>query len=329
MARLRDSPDDLNALIGATADYLRLDAGWVEKDFWVVEVLRAATGQVDVRARDGSAHPVATIFKGGTSLSRIFGIIERFSEDVDLLVAFPDVPASPNAKDKVLKAIRDNVAEHLGMAGTETSVTTGVKRYIRYPYAAQFASTGITEGVLLEMGSRGGSFPYLAHDLRSMIAHHAIAEMGGQEDDWDEFIPVGVQVLAPERTLLEKLALLHDGASRYPDAKARDKLLAGGRHLYDVHRLLTFVSVTDSLRAGGPSALESMCADIDEHSANAEFSFTPRPTGGYSASPLLDPTGQFREALRQGYDTAMRLVHGQRPSFDECLDTIRASRPLV
>ena len=70
---------------------LNIDAGFVEKDFWVIEVLRAATTSAAIIAKDRSHHLVQTIFKGGTSLSRVYGLIERFSEDVDLLVSFPSV----------------------------------------------------------------------------------------------------------------------------------------------------------------------------------------------------------------------------------------------
>jgi predicted nucleotidyltransferase component of viral defense system len=84
MALLRNEPDSLDALVATTAVTLGIDAAFVEKDFWVIEVLRAATGEVTVLAKDGQRYPVQTIFKGGTSLSRAYGLIERFSEDVDL-----------------------------------------------------------------------------------------------------------------------------------------------------------------------------------------------------------------------------------------------------
>jgi len=106
MARLKDDPDTLNALVATTADALGIDAAFVEKDFWVIEVLRAATKDVVVVDKDGQCHPVTAIFKGGTSLSRVYGLIERFSEDVDLLAAFPDADLSIGARDRVLKRLR-------------------------------------------------------------------------------------------------------------------------------------------------------------------------------------------------------------------------------
>jgi hypothetical protein len=329
MPLLRDHPDDLDALVAATASSLRLDTAFVEKDFWVIEVLRAATAPIQTTAKDGSQHPVRTIFKGGTSLSQAYGLIERFSEDVDLLVSFPQVDIGIGARDKVLKAIRDAVARHLATTGVQGAVTTGVKRYIRYPYPARHGSPEVTEGVLLEMGSRGGAFPTREHDLPSMIANHAVDTLGEADDAWDEFESVSVAVLAPERTLLEKLALLHDAASRYPDDNARAKLLRGGRHLYDVHKLLSSDDVIATLSTLGPAGVADLCRDIDDHSENADFSFTTRPAAGYQASPLLDPKSPCRDALRQGYATAMTLVYGEQPTLEDCIQSIRASGPLL
>jgi hypothetical protein len=68
MTQLRMEPDDLDALVATTADALGIDAAFVEKDFWVIEVLRAATREMTVRAKDGRQHPIEIIFKGGTSL---------------------------------------------------------------------------------------------------------------------------------------------------------------------------------------------------------------------------------------------------------------------
>jgi Nucleotidyl transferase AbiEii toxin, Type IV TA system len=329
MALLRAEPDSLDALVAATADALGIDAAFVEKDFWVIEVLRAATRELTVLAKDRKPHPVQTIFKGGTSLSRAYGLIERFSEDVDLLVAFPDVELSIGVRDKALKAIRDAVAAHLGSEFIAVASTTGVKRNVRYPYPTRRGSPVVTEGVLLEMGSRGGTYPTQSHDLRSLLADHATATLGETEASWEEFAAVPVCVLAPERTLLEKLALLHDAASRFPDGQARAQLLQGGRHLYDVHQLIGSESVRSALKAHGPDGVQALCSDIDEHSRNAEFTFTARPDAGFGASPLLDSASPCRSDARQGYTIAMDLVYGHRPSFDDCIETIRAHSALI
>ena len=88
--RLRDSSDGLDALVVRVAAALGIPAAQVEKDFWVTEVLRAASPVRKIPKPDGTTAEVVFVFKGGTSLSRVFRIIDRFAEDVDLLAVFPD-----------------------------------------------------------------------------------------------------------------------------------------------------------------------------------------------------------------------------------------------
>ena len=168
------------------------------------------------------------LFKGGTSLSRVFGIVDRFSEDVDLLAVFPD-GATPNARHKVLKQVDADVTTHLGLGKKDVTVgasTTGVKRYTTYLYPLTEHDEGLKEGVLLELGSRGGTYPAGLHSFRSMVADYAITELGEPEDTWEEFASFTINVLTPERTLLEKIAAVHDAAVRGDTAT----LLKHGRH---------------------------------------------------------------------------------------------------
>ena len=86
----------LAALAARVADETGLPAVQVEKDFWVNQVLRGVT-------RAASALDREVVFKGGTSLSKAYGLIERFSEDVDVLVILP--ADTTGAKERVLKAL--------------------------------------------------------------------------------------------------------------------------------------------------------------------------------------------------------------------------------
>ncbi|GGK54866.1 nucleotidyl transferase AbiEii/AbiGii toxin family protein [Nocardia camponoti] len=336
MPALREHPEDLAALIAAAAEQLNLDQIFLEKDFWAMEVLRATTFPVSMDGPTGTG-AVNVIFKGGTSLSRVYGLIERFSEDIDLLVVFPEVGAGANTKDKAFKQIRDNVTDHLGIgedATEQQNSTRGVKRNVRYHYPTHAAVPGgsepaITEGVLLEMGTRGGEAPAHRREIRSLIADFATVEFGDSQDTWEEFAPFAVDVLAAERTLFEKLSALHDGAVRAPDEKALDALQRNARHLYDVHCLLSDSAVLDALEDLGSVGVATLCADIDEHSERAEFSYTPRPETGYGLSPLLDPVMAGREALTAGYGRAMQLVYGVQPTLQQCLETIRAHAHLL
>jgi len=329
---LRDNPEDLRALVSSAAAHLELDPSFVEKDFWVTEVLRAATGPRTVVDKMGAVHEVRLIFKGGTSLSKVFGLIQRFSEDVDLLVEFPpDADLSLKARDGVLKGICAGVQSHLSLSDEDCqrgNSTTGIKRDVRFLCPTGYDDAAITSGVLLEMGCRGGTYPTVDASLSSLLAIYAIGQLGDDRHAWAEYAPVPVVALGPERTLLEKVALLHDAATRFtPDTPQR--LLRAGRHLYDVHQLLGSARVRDALSAIGPDARRALCDDIDAHSAGAGFSHSPRPPQGYAHSPAFDPQHPSQDAARRGYEQALRLVHGPKPAFGECGDIVRKHADLL
>lgn len=327
--RLRDHPDDMQALVAVTADALGVAPAFVEKDFWAIEVLRAVAQPRTIETKGGRAQNVVVIFKGGTSLSRVFGIINRFSEDVDVLVSFPE-DTSEGSRDRALKAICANVQGHLGLPDDRCTVVAsskGVKRYVRYDYPSQSSSSTLSRGVLLEMGTRGGPHPAKRHSLRSLAANHAVETLGESEEAWAEFGPFGLEVLGPERTLLEKLAALHDAYSRAGEGQT--PLLRAGRHLYDVHRLLSDEGVRSALAALGHGGIAELVADIDAHSEDAGFSYTARPDGGYAASAAFAETGPHHTIARQSFAGTQALVLGEMPSFDACCRTVRNAAGLL
>lgn len=326
-ARLREHPDELGVLVARTAADRGLPVPYVEKDFWVTEVLRAAAVPRTVTLPDGSTAPVTFVFKGGTSLSRVFAVVDRFSEDVDLLAVFPD-DASPNARHRVLKQVDADVTAHLGLARHDVTVgssTTGVKRYTTYRYPSADSGRDLKEGVLLELGSRGGTHPSAPHPYRSMVAYHAVDVLGEPVDAWAELASFEVQVLAPERTLLEKLAAVHDAAVR-GDASV---LLTQGRHFYDIDRLLHDPAVLAALDRLGADGVRDLVHDIGTHSLAAGFSWTARPEGGYADSPAFDRDAEVREPIRTGFAAAQSLVHGARLSLDDVTATVRANRARI
>lgn len=325
--RLRDNPDGLEALVGVTAEALGMPAVYVEKDFWVTEVLRVASVDRSVVMPSGSTAPVAFTFKGGTSLSRVFGIIERFSEDVDLLAAFPP-EATAGARHKVLKEVDQAVRKHLALESPQVLVgssTKGVKRYTTYMYPTGEIDRSLREGVLLELGSRGGTQPFAVHSYRSLIAEHALTALGENETTWEEFAVFNVNVLAPERTLFEKLAAVHDATSR----TAKDTLLKHGRHFYDIHCLLHDGQVIDALDALGSEGIKALVDDIDSQSAVAGFSSTPRPTEGYAHSPAFDREDSTRGVIEAGYEAAQALIYGDLVPLDAIINTVHQRRGLL
>lgn len=314
--KIRESAVDFEALVDRTAENLGIDSAFVEKDFWVIEALRIAIATA-------ASHNSIAVFKGGTSLSRAFGIIERFSEDVDLLLDFPD-SMSKGERDRTIKAIGEDVRLHFSVPVenvTEDSARTGVKRNFRIHYPNARSSAAITEGIYLEIGSRGGPTPSREVPIRSMIANHAIEDMNLAESDYDEFAPVLAHVLAPERTLIEKIALLAAAGDTF-DSGDTGALARHGRHVYDVACLLGSDDVTEALTKLGATGIAELAADIHTRSELARWHSVPQTDAGYLSYPVFQDATSANDALRRAYEPATQLIFGSRPTFDECMAVI-------
>src|SRR5215831_18088811 len=135
MPRLRDHPDDLYARVSAASEAMHIPVEFVEKDFWVTELLRSVVSEA-------TAAGAVAVFKGGTSLSKAYRIVERFSEDVDILLV-PRSGLGAEARHRVLKQICRTAAAHFGLVAGDGDVIqseTGIKRNVRFAYPARFES---------------------------------------------------------------------------------------------------------------------------------------------------------------------------------------------
>lgn len=166
---------------------------------------------------------------------------------------------------------------------------------------------------MLEMGSRGGPTPNEIQSVRSLMSEAAEEIDPSALDAFDDLAPFNVTVLAPERTLAEKLASLHHRAT----VGDLNGLRLGARHLYDVAALLGSERVRNALAEG---QMEMLIADVDHRSRAAGWPFTPRPDGGFAASIALNPTGEINDAFNSGFVDLAEIVWG------ECLPPRMRSR---
>lgn len=296
---------------------------FVEKDFWITELLRSVIKPVD---------DAYVVFKGGTSLSKAFHLIERFSEDVDVLVVVTRAPSKDFGKggvDKILKRICARVGADLGIAETDQALEgsgKGEHRNVRYGYPAAVAATVVQPGVLLEMGVRGGPKPSSPREIRSFISQYATESLGVAEDEYDEFSAVEVEVLNPERTLFEKLAILHHLGANYPDSQ--EELRRAARHIYDAYKLITSAEVRASLEQQSVVAAD-MASDIEAISRKWGWAHTPRPDGGYGVSPVFDTSHPCQEAIAAGWTLIQPLIYGNVPTVGQCCQAVREVEDLL
>ncbi len=316
MRRLREDPNALTEFSATVAKMTRIPLEHVIKDFWVTESLR-------IMAEVARSHEVRIVFKGGTSLSKAYKLINRFSDDIDLLCI---AEGGDNAVHSAMRRLHQAVADHLGVEQQVIAdkSTKGEFRPAEYVYPGQMLIDGQTPGMIrVELSTWGGSIPSEIVTLRSLIAEHArTAGLMGIYEENDDF---EIMVLRPERTLIEKLVILHDAAF----TADKHRLRKTARHYYDIWCLLGHEDLQRSLAQSSAALLAN---EVYKHNtASKSRAAQRRPTGGFATSPAF--TGDGPEAARDEYSrhVVSRLIwpdHPQ-PTFDECLDRIRQHASIL
>ncbi len=320
MTRFSDSRA-FSATIDAVAEQLGISPTAVEKDYWVTQVLRALARDFDNDF----------IFKGGTSLSKGFHILERLSDDIDILVLPGD--RGKGATDRLMKTMGEVAAEaSKGQTERSGGAETGVHRAYRVSYPALHEPTdAIATSVLLEMGVRGGPNPH-ERVVVSSILGDTLEAAGTNVSEYEDLKPFEIEVLHPSRTLLEKLCLIHSLAIQVgTEAVTADRLRRNGRHFYDIFKLLGDQRVLDLL--ADPGYVERIIASIEEVSRE-EFGIEgdPRPEGGFANSPAFDRNSEVSEEMRLAYEAIMpELYFGTEPlpTWTEILERVHERRQLL
>lgn len=308
--RLIQEDVDLDALIANAADWKGWNSTFVQQDFYIVEVLRALASS-DVKDE--------YYFKGGTSLTKCYDCIRRFSEDVDILIV-PSEDLSEGQIDRMLKSVTLRVGHHLGIG------EASIKRIASKRGANRDSQLDVGSGLRLEMGLVGEPVPATVFTVRSIVSEFIEAEQIDEATEYLEFDPILVRTQSATRTTVEKLAAIHTTAvaveeDRMNDAGIARKLQTFGKHLYDVHHLLQLADVLADLRTSGTTAAE-LAERVERVSSKWEMASHPRPDGGYAASPAFDPNGKARTQLHNSYQQIEPLVFGEFPAFEDCLSTV-------
>jgi hypothetical protein len=320
VARFRDT-EVFGPTIDAASERLGISATAVEKDYWVSQVLKVLAHEF---TRD-------FVFKGGTSLSKAYRIVERFSEDVDILVLPGE--RGRNATDTLMKKMAERAAA--GIGGTPEAVggrETGRHRSYLIGYPATYrATTLIGTSVLLEMGVRGGPQPQEVRPIGSLLGN-ALAEAGTDLSEFEDLTPFELSVLHPGRTLLEKLVLIHALVQQLSANPSTPIPSRNGRHFYDVFQLLGNNQVRELLADRGQ--VDAVIANVEEITRQHFGGGTSevRPPAGFAACPAFDPESEVSVTLRAGYETTMPELHfgtSPIPSWDEICARVRDMTSLL
>ncbi len=302
---------DFGDLLQIVATERRLSPSLVEKDYWVTHTLWAL-----------HAAGFEVWFKGGTSLSKGFALIERFSEDLDLKIepgAVRDLPTVSNWKSSGTKAATERkvyfeeLARLLKVPGAQITLDTdsdgtwrGGNIRVLYP-GLHLRNLGLMSPfVRLEVGSARVT-PFVARDMTSFVHDKlsALAQLG----TFDDNRPKAVRCVHPLVTLIEKLDALQ---RRFPN----DKIDAAAfvRHFEDAARV---IGAADRLPPLADHA--NVRALTDQMLGQKQIARVPIPT-----DPAFVPAEAARwEQIRRAHQAIAPMFWGPRIPLEEACGTIR------
>ena len=310
-------PSERNELFSLTAERRGFGSvAVVEKDFWVCWTLKRLF-----------EHPELSrllIFKGGTSLSKVFGLIDRFSEDIDLILDWRAVtdedPMAKRSKTKqeklneqVNEAARAYIAGDLfqmlkEVLGDFCSLEVNANEkdlghIVRVKYPETSAAGNLLPYIQLEIGPLASWLPHSEHTVRA----YAAEEFPDQFDD-----PVcPVRAIDAERTFWEKATILHHEANRPETSIVPERY---SRHYYDL-----FLMTQSEVKSKALADFQ-LLDDVVEFKKR----FYPRGWAEYDqAKPgtlKLIPPIRILEAMRKDYAAMQEMIFGRQPSFDEIIE---------
>lgn len=336
VARLKPR-DRADLFTEASAQKTRHRAEVIEKDFWVCWTLREVFSLPDP--------PADLIFKGGTSLSKVWNAIERFSEDVDLsfnrtalgFVGEKDPAQAPSKKKREGRLddlrlacqtmIREQFAPKLVAAFTAALKTApdadtweltadpedpdGQTLLFRYPKGLPQPTDlppYLRPVVRLEMGARGEQWPAVTADITPYAAE-ALPTLGL----WKKPAS-GVRALAAERTFWEKATLLHKWHHCPATRPLPDKQ---SRHYYDVVKLFQLDIGTKAL--GDLDLLRKVTAhqQVFFHTSWAKFEEAVPGT-----LRLVPPESRMKEIERDYEEMRREMIFGDAPDLREVVTVL-------
>ena len=307
-----------------------MDAAIVEKDFWVCWTLRRIFDVLQFRPH--------LIFKGGTSLSKVYRAIERFSEDVDLSLSRRDLGFADDrdpeqagiskkeaqrrldalvtecqtvVREKLVPELRRDFAAVLGTAGWSVDLDPADPQTVIFTYPSTEVSgvrPYVRPAIRLEMGARSDDWPAADADLTPYAAETF--------PDLFTIRSCRVRTLAAERTFWEKATLLHAECHRPPDKPSRERL---ARHYYDLYRLAQQPIAGHAL--GQHDLLERVIAHKRFFFAQGWAHYDTARPGTFRVLPAVDRL----EALRRDYRDMGTMIFGEAPEWD---DIVRGLKKL-
>lgn len=305
-----------------TANKMNVNEAIIEKDFWVVLVLDYLFNK--------SKFKKAFTFKGGTSLSKGYSLIRRFSEDIDLIIdwtvfAVPEnepykarsntqqnkynqllnAKAATFIKDILLDEIKLGFGHLLGY-DVEMECDKTEENIIIFRYPRLYSNDSILNTIRLEFGPLAS---WVSSEVIKVSPYINDYYPNAMNEPFTEVLTV-----IPARTFWEKATILHHEANRPKSSEIPDRY---SRHYYDLYMMSLVLPI------------DSLINDFDQLDSVVEFKkkFYPRGWARYDLAKRgtlkLVPNDYRIGELERDYKAMQDMLFGDKPSFNEIINSIR------
>jgi len=298
----------------------------IEKDAWVTLALRITFNS------ELANH---LVFKGGTSLSKAYGLIKRFSEDIDIAINREFLGFTGELSKGQIRKLRRKSHEFV-LNEMSNIIIKEFSRYnidnllfkievenikitdqdpdiIKITYQSVFDELSyIPRKVIIEIGARSLLEPSENKEIKSIIDENYPESLFTEKS----FV---VKTILPEKTILEKMILLHEEFTK-PKEKIRYHRMS--RHLYDIGQIISTEFGERALKN------ESLFQEIIKHRAK----YTPIKTVDYSKLELnklkIIPPDEFIGQYEKDYSEMQEnMIYGEKISFNNLINKILSKTP--
>lgn len=314
------SASDRADLFRNTARKMNLHEAIVEKDFWVCWTLDYFFHQCQWKS--------SFAFKGGTSLSKSYHLIQRFSEDIDLIMDWRllgykyntpwenrsntkqdtfNKEANTRAEDFLRKIFLPALRQDLSkLLQTEANlyIDETDQQTIRFVYPQTFTDTSILQEIRLEIGALAAWTP-----ARETMIKPYVAEQYAKLFQHPE---TSILTVMAERTFWEKVTILHREANR----KGSPLPARYSRHYYDLYCMSN-----SPVKSSAFSNMPLLHKVVQFKAKFYRCSWAKYEDAKIGTMKLL-PLPEYIEDLRADYHHMENMLYGDKPSFDEVMASI-------
>lgn len=310
-----------NELLIRSSSSLEISPVLIEKDFWVSWVL---TQIFKLPFKNN------LIFKGGTSLSKCYGLIQRFSEDCDITIdksLFSESIDDPSLSGKqfqrqlemaerqaidyiqnTFKTSLEKIIAEYGIKDWKLEIDEDQPKNLRFYYPtvqSEQEHSYIRRSVLIELGIRGDMSPFEEKNIVSLVEAQFL--------DFLMLEQTPIRTLLPIRTFWEKITLLHAENNRPEGKNIGDRL---SRHYYDIHQIIKANIDDEALK--NIDLLHDVITNKKKYFRAAWANYETAIPGQLK----ICPHEHLLKELERDYKIMSFMIYGIVPPFDEILKSI-------